>query len=279
MKRQIIRIDETLCDGCGICAGGCPEGAIQMIDNKARLVNELFCDGLGACIGECPQGAITIEEREAEAYDEWKTMDNIVEKGPATIRAHLEHLRDHGQTTYLKQGMEYLKAHDLKVPMEAAKPDVSACGCPGSKNIEMALGTDDVAVGEAPSRLTHWPVQLHLASPQASQFHGAELLLAADCTAFAMGSFHETMLKGRKVVIACPKLDQGTQIYVDKLVSLVDDARVNTITVAMMTVPCCGGLLGLVREALGRTERQVPVKAVVISPEGKIVQDEWVKMA
>ena len=211
MQREIIKIDEERCTGCGECVPNCHEGALQVIDGKVRLVSELMCDGLGACIGYCPEDAITIEKREAQPYDE------INAPAPVTVMA-----------------------------------------------------------ADTPSQLTHWPVQMHLINPNSPVYRGADLLLAADCVAFSLGSFHQTFLKNRSLAIACPKLDHGTETYIDKLVAMIDIAKVNTITIMMMEVPCCGGLLQMVRSALAKASGKVPVKAVIVSIDGKILKDEWI---
>ena len=203
MKRDILKIDEELCNGCGLCVPNCQEGALKIIDGKARLVSELLCDGLGACIGYCPEGAITIEKREAEPF---------------------------------------------------SQPVLS----------------------DLPSELRQWPVQMHLLNPNAPYFLGADLLLAADCTAFSSGNFHRGFLKGKSLAIACPKLDQGIDVYTGKLTAMIDTAKVNTITVMMMEVPCCGGLLQIVKTALARSTRKVPVKQIIISTSGEVLKDEWI---
>ena len=289
MKRNIITIDEDQCTGCGLCVPNCPEGAIQMIDGKARLVGDLLCDGLGACLGHCPEGAITIEEREAEPYDERKVMQNIVRQGPNTIEAHLKHLRDHGQDEYLEQARAVLKEAGMADP--TGPPDgppenvqrhahaTQHGGCPGSRSVAFrkpadADGADED--GSRPSRLSHWPVQLHLVSPAAPRYRGADVLLSADCVAYAMGDFHKDYLKNKALVIACPKLDDGQDIYLEKIKSLIDDARINTLTVMIMEVPCCSGLLRLARQAAAEAERKVPIRALVVGLQGDPRQDEWV---
>ena len=275
-KRQIITIDEEKCDGCGLCVNGCPEGALQLIDGKARLVSDLLCDGLGACIGECPQGAITVETREAEEYDERRVMENMIAKGENTVKAHLHHLQAHGQKKFLAEALAFLKEKNMKNPMEEGK---SPCGggCPGAAAVDFGPdANDNASAGKAPSRLRQWPVQLHLISPAAPYFAGADLLLAADCTAFAMGSFHEDFIKGKALAIACPKLDDGQELYLEKLTGLIDDAKVNTITVATMEVPCCSGLLAMAKKAAAGASRKVPLKHVMISLRGEILKEEWV---
>jgi NAD-dependent dihydropyrimidine dehydrogenase PreA subunit len=274
MERQIIRIDESKCDGCGICCEGCPEGALQMIEGKARLVSEITCDGLGACVGECPQGAITVEKREAAAYDERTTLEGIIPKGVATLRAHLKHLHEHGQTTYLNQALAHLKLLGHAVPEYREK--IAHQGCPGSAPRSF-VRVPDAAAGRVglTSQLAQWPVQLHLISPMNPVFQGADLLLAADCVAFALPDFNQKWLPGKKLAIACPKLDQGMDIYRDKLVALVDEAQVGTISVMIMEVPCCGGLLRLAQEAVARATRKVPIKVIVVALDGEIRRETW----
>ena len=288
-KRQIIKIDESLCDGCGACVTGCHEGALQVIDGKARLVSDLLCDGLGACIGECPRGAIKIEERKAEPYDEAKVMAGMAKHGPNTIKAHLKHLMDHGQKNFLRQAFEYMEKHGIPDPMEGdmehhkehrkhGPGGHEPCGCPGGRTMDLrgcGCGEEEGAPA-AKSRLRQWPVQLHLVSPAAPYFEKADVVVAADCTAFAYGNFHEDFIKGKAVVIACPKLDDGHEIYEEKLLGLMDDARVNTLTVVTMEVPCCSGLLALVKRAAAAAKRKVPVKHVVIGIQGGVKSEDWV---
>ena len=270
-KRQIIKIDENKCDGCGNCVTGCHEGALQVIDGKARLISDLLCDGLGACIGECPRGAIKIEEREAVPYDEIKVMEGMVKHGPNTIKAHLKHLQAHAQKAFLKQAREYLKKHDIPDPLE------EPCGCPGGRMMDLRGSGDEEEAGGpvAKSQLRQWPVQLHLASPMAPYFQKADVVVAADCTAYAYGNFHQDFIKGKTIVIACPKLDDGQEIYAEKLQALIEDAMINTLTVVTMEVPCCGGLLAMVKQAAAASKRKVPIKHVVIGIQGAIKSEEW----
>ncbi len=285
MKRKMIQIDEAKCDGCGLCLPNCPEGAIQLIDGKARLISDLFCDGLGACLGHCPQGAITIEEREAEPYNERQVMANIVKQGAPVIHAHLQHLKEHNELDYLRDAMNYLKENHLQIDLTnpqapgAAPSQPPEGGCPGSRLMSFAprssaASTDDA--GKRASQLRHWPIQLHLISPRAPHYQGADLLLAADCVPFAMGDFHRDYLQGKALAIACPKLDEGQDVYVEKLAALVDEARINTLTVMIMQVPCCGGLLRLAKEAVARAQRKVPIKCIVVSLQGDVLSEEWV---
>jgi NAD-dependent dihydropyrimidine dehydrogenase PreA subunit len=309
MERDIIKIDEDLCNGCGQCVPNCHEGALQVIDGKVRMVSELMCDGLGACIGHCPEGAITIETREAEPYNETLVMSQMVKKGINTVKAHMKHLKDHGETGYLQEAVSYLKSHRHEIDFEPEQiigeihnhgkniPSATVIaasglqgaqdathghhggGCPGSrsmvieKNFETGTGTRPA---NQPSELRQWPVQMHLLNPDALYFRGADLLLAADCVAFSIGNFHNAHLKGKSLAIACPKLDHGIDIYISKLTSLIDVAMINTITVMMMEVPCCGGLLQMVRTALQNASRKVPVKKIIVGISGNILQEEWI---
>ncbi len=302
MKRTIVHINEERCDGCGLCIPNCHEGALQLIDGKARLISDLFCDGLGACLGHCPQGAITLEEREAEAYDEKKVMALMMEKGNNTMVAHLDHLLDHGETGFIAEALQVLKENklELEVPTGKSKliallkkegllkdsvPDSMAVhfpGCPGSaaRNLkaesEVTEQLSDESKKAVPSHLENWPIQMHLINPGAGYFNKADLLVAADCTAFSLGTFHRDMLKGKKLVIACPKLDEGKERYIQKFTSLMEEAKVNTITAAIMEVPCCGGLMQLLEMARQQSSRNVPIKKIVIGIEGDIMQEEWV---
>lgn len=295
MLRDIIKIDEEKCNGCGQCIPNCHEGALQIIDGKARLVSELMCDGLGACIGYCPEGAITIEKREAEPYDEIAVISEMAGKGANTVTAHLKHLKDHHEYGYLEEGTTWLEVNAAKLPfsldevldavnggkqkivIEPMQHSHQGGSCPGSMERVIAPAPAFMPVtAEMPSHLTHWPVQMHLINPNSPVYRGADLLLAADCVAFSLGSFHTSYLKGKTLAIACPKLDHGIDIYIDKLTVMIDTAKINTLTVMMMEVPCCGGLIQMVKAALERSTRKVPVKAITVSIEGKILNDEWI---
>ena len=289
MIREIIIIDESLCDGCGACIPNCQEGALQLIDGKARLVHTVMCDGLGACLGHCPRQAIRIAHREAAAYDENEVLKRLIPQGKNMLIAHLRHLREHGQLDLLRQAVEELKreenAKGLDVPailraVHRAGGGLSGSqsGCPGTVSGELvslayAGQTDETrnASGGKRSALTHWPVQLHLINPAASYFRGADLLVAADCTAFASSEFHLHFLAGRKLVIACPKLDDGQSIYLEKLIRLIDEAEVRQMTVLRMEVPCCGGLWRLVNLAVQKSVRTVPVREQVLSVRGELL--------
>ena len=277
MKRTIIKIDEEKCNGCGLCVEGCHEGALQIIDGKARIISDLFCDGLGACLGECPVDAIELEEREAEPYNEYVVMDKISKKGEKTIRAHLLHLKDHNEMDFFKQGLNYLKEHAISIDMtglDIGKEHVghgASFGCPSKKELffERQEQTTE-STAESFSQLRQWPVQLHLLNPEASYFKNADVVLAADCTAFACGDFHSRFLKNRILAIACPKLDNNKENYIEKLVTMIDNATINTLTVVIMEVPCCGGLLQLAQQAILQAKRKIPVKKIVLSIKGDI---------
>ncbi len=312
MLRKIIQIDEEKCNGCGLCIPNCHEGALQIIDGKARLISDLFCDGLGACLGHCPEGAIEIIEREAEPYNETVVMKTIVRQGRNTILAHLEHLRDHNEHEFLKEAVAYIKTNNIDLSPEAGKkPSVeskvnfptmkealnhvkpeheSACGCGSSKTIDFKIDIDKVnaaaavsavsaqtsEVYNAPSELRQWPVQLHLVNPMASYFQKADVVLAADCVAFAMGDFHESLLKNKSLAIACPKLDTNKEVYIDKLSTMISDAKINTLTVPIMEVPCCGGLIQMAKMAVQQSGRNIPIKKIVVGIKGDILNEEWV---
>lgn len=306
MIREMVKIDEELCNGCAECIPNCHEGALQIIDGKARLISDLLCDGLGACVGHCPEGAMTIEKREAEPYNETRVMELMIPKGKNTVIAHMKHLKDHGETTYLKEAVHFLNNQKEEIDFNIreviqevhnhgksggpghghghsqvqSKPMAHAGGgCPGSQAMSfepkgMAMDKGEMVSGQ--SELRQWPVQMHLINPAAGYFQQADVVVAADCVAFSMGNFHQKFLKGRSLAIACPKLDDGQDTYLNKIISLIDDAQVNTITVMIMQVPCCGGLLQLVRAAAEQAKRKVPVKAVVVSVEGEVLQEQWV---
>jgi NAD-dependent dihydropyrimidine dehydrogenase PreA subunit len=310
MLRKIIQIDEDKCNGCGLCIPNCHEGALQIIDGKARLISDLFCDGLGACLGHCPEGAIEIIEREAEPYNETIVMETIVKQGRNTILAHFEHLRDHNEHEFLKEAVAYIKKHNIDLSPEAdlnptnastiifptmkdalnhVKPEhESACGCGSSKTIDFRIDMDKVnaavasaaplsnQVSPAPSELRQWPVQLHLVNPMASYFQGADVVLAADCVAFAMGDFHNKLLKNKSIAIACPKLDSNKDVYLDKLSTMISEAKINTLTVPIMEVPCCGGLIQMAKMAVQQSGRNIPIKKIVVGIKGDILNEEWV---
>jgi NAD-dependent dihydropyrimidine dehydrogenase PreA subunit len=280
LKRQIIRIDEEKCTGCGLCIPNCPEGALQIIDGKARLVSDLSCDGLGACIGECPEGAIEIEVREAAPYDEASVMETLVTQGPGVVKAHIEHLKSHGQVEYLREAIAYLGNHGVAVPEVLSEPscrcaeagaETRSDACPGARvmNFEPMETCGDPADGATPpSALRHWPVQIMLVPPHAPFLKGADLLIAADCVAFAYADFHRRLLRGRALLVGCPKLDDAA-LYEEKLARIFKENDIRSVTVAHMEVPCCFGMVKLVQSALERAGKKISLETRMISVKGE----------
>lgn len=244
MLRKIIKIDESKCNGCGACAAACHEGAIAMIDGVAKLTREDYCDGLGDCLPACPTGAITFETREAPAYDE-----------AAVKKAQLEKKL----TRELGGGMP--------------------CGCPGSQarairhpgnESDISCCTTEAAASQSvPSRLSQWPVQIKLSPVKAPYFNGAHLLIAADCTAYAYGNFHNDFIKNKVVLIGCPKLDEGD--YSEKLTAIMENNDIESVTVVRMEVPCCGGIEFAAKKALQQSGKLIPHQVVTVSTDGRIV--------
>ena len=249
-KRKIIEIERDKCNGCGLCTTACAEGALALDDeNKAVVVRELYCDGMGACLDVCPTGALRIVERESEAYDSRAAFAHVLKTRGVEAAGRVHGARG----------------------LTAESP---AQGRPGSAAFEIPLNGEDPGLLEpaapAKSTLSQWPVQLHLVSPLAPYFLGADLLVAADCTAFALGSFHQDILKGKKLAIACPKLD-NTEGYVEKLAEIVRHNRLKSLTVAIMTVPCCSGLLQMVRRAVEASGVPMEIRKVVVGIDGRIL--------
>ena len=228
MIRKIIKIDETKCNGCGACAAACHEGAIKMINGKAKLVREDYCDGLGDCLPACPTGAITFEEREAPAYNE---------------------------------------AAVLEAKAKAAKP--LPCGCPGTNSKAIHREAAPVANQAVNSQLSQWPVQIRLVPMNAPYFDGANLLIAADCTAYAYGNFHNEFIRNHITLIGCPKLDEGD--YTEKLTAIIKNNDIKSVTVVRMEVPCCGGIENAVKHALQQSGKFIPWRVVIISTDGRIL--------
>ncbi|MGN0706417.1 MAG: ATP-binding protein [Faecalibacterium sp.] len=233
MIRKIIHIDQEKCNGCGACAAACHEGAIEMKDGKAHLAREDYCDGLGDCLPACPTHAITFEEREAPAYNEAAVLTAKRQKA------------------------------SQKLP----------CGCPGSQSRTLHREAEafSAPVSQAVSRLSQWPVQIKLVPVNAPYFHQANLLVAADCTAYAYGNFHEEFIRSRITLIGCPKLDEGD--YAEKLTAILQQNDIRSITVVRMEVPCCGGIENAVRRALHNSGKLIPWQVVVISTDGRILKD------
>ncbi len=260
-KRKIIEIERDKCDGCGLCTTACAEGALALdAEGKAVLVREIFCDGLGACLDVCPTGALKVVERESDGYDARAAFDHVLATRGAEAAARVHGAAGghaHGDPARAGHGPHARHGHG---------------GCPGSRAREIARGPETAPApsGPAVSRLSQWPVQLHLVSPLAPYFEGADLLVAADCTAFALGDFHDRLLKGKKLVIACPKLDD-TEGYIEKLAEIIRRNALKSLTVAIMTVPCCSGLERIVRLAVERSGVPIAVNKVVVGLDGAIV--------
>jgi len=249
-KRKIIEIDRDLCDGCGLCLNACAEGALVLDEeNKAVLAKEIYCDGLGACLDVCPTDALKIIERESEDYDSQATYDHVLK-----TRGEDSASQVHG------------------IHPKAPAPFPAHAGCPGSlaREIHKTPAAKENKSNSGESELSQWPIQLHLISPHAPYFNESDLLIAADCTAFALGSFHQDLLKGKKVVIACPKLDD-TSPYVEKIAELLKNNTIYSLTVAIMTVPCCSGLYQIVNEAVELSGTNIKIKKVVIGMDGQII--------
>jgi len=249
-KRKIIEIDRALCNGCGLCTTACMEGALELDEeNKAVLVKEIYCDGMGACLDVCPTDALKIVEREGESYDPKATYKHIVKTRGKDAAQHV---------------------HGAEPSKRAPAPHFHA-GCPGSSAREIAKEDEQGGITvSGRSELTQWPIQLHLVSPFAPYFRNADLMIAADCTAFSFGSFHPELLKGKKLVIACPKLDDTTG-YIEKLAEIIKRNELKSLTVAVMTVPCCSGLYHMVEEAVALSGTPIKLKKVVIGVDGTIV--------
>ena len=287
MKRTVIKIDEELCNGCGNCVEGCHEGALQLIDGKAVMISDLYCDGLGACIGDCPVGAIELIEKETEPYNEVAVMERIHVKGEKVVLAHLQHLKNHGEMEWFNQGVEWCRKNNFSIDLSKIKDaeihsvkdehtPVSAdgkgmaCGCPGSMERDFRGSSGNA------SELRQWPVQLHLLNPSAGYFQNSDVLLASDCSSFTHGSFHQTFLKNKTLAIACPKLDSNLNSYAEKLTAMIDQSKINTLTVLIMEVPCCGGLLQIAKKARESASRNIPLKVMVMSIKGEILSEEWI---
>jgi Pyruvate/2-oxoacid:ferredoxin oxidoreductase delta subunit len=240
-KRNIVKIDRQKCNGCGQCAKACAEGAIEIVNGKARLVSEIYCDGLGACIGSCPQDAITIEQRQASEFDETATKEHMA------------------------------KTKNMPEPAEFVCPGVMA------KNLRNKTEKSKAAKSSSStSQLSHWPVQLKLVSPKAPYFEDADLLLVADCVPFAMGDFHERFLTGHSVVVGCPKLDD-TRYYVEKLAEILKVNQIKSLTVIHMEVPCCHGLTQIAKKAIEQNKMEMAFEDVTISLQGNISRTQTVR--
>jgi ferredoxin len=260
IKRKIIHIDEDLCDGCGSCIPGCPEQALQIVEtpkgSKARLVKEFYCDGLGACIGSCPTGALTIAEEEVEPYSEEATLARIKEKAPEMLETHIKHLQEHAD--------ESPEHHGHKMPK-------GVCACPSAQVMEWKKKEKqhNKKVEIAPE-LRQWPVQIHLVPPFAPYLKNADIAIIADCVPFAYPNMHQDFLKGKAVLIGCPKLDDA-DYYIEKLSQIIKHAQPKNMQIVHMEVPCCFGLMHIIEEARKRVKSDVPVEEVTVSIKGGVM--------
>ncbi len=245
VMRKIVEIDEERCDGCGLCVPSCAEGAIQVIDGKAKLVADKYCDGLGACLGDCPNDALKVVEREAEAFD-------------------------------AKAVHEYLKT---KEESEKAADTVLPCGCPSAQvqsfisQLGAHDGSDPVSQAGTSSALSHWPIQIKLVPPKAAFLKGADLLVAADCTAFACGRFHQDFLKGRVLMVGCPKFDD-VQAYIEKFAEIFTAADIKRVMVIVIEVPCCQSLPAIVKKGMTLAGKKIPMEQVIMSTRGQVLKKE-----
>ncbi|OKY77319.1 MAG: Ferredoxin [Candidatus Methanohalarchaeum thermophilum] len=273
MKRDIIEIDQEKCTGCGQCVKGCPEGAIQIIDGKAYLVNENYCDGLGACIGECPEDAITIEHKEAEPYNEKEVVDNMLKKGKnkEVLKAHLEHLKEHKQRKLLKTAIKHLQEKNIEPPIKpkGIMKELKTTNNQKQDQNRTQKQKQPQKDIKNKSQLQNWPIQLELAPTTAQYYENADLLIAADCVPFAYNNFHEDLIKNKTTIIGCPKLDDKQNIK-QKLQEIIQKNKINSITIAHMEVPCCQNLTNLIKQAIKETDKQIPLKEKTITVEGKI---------
>ena len=262
MERDIVIIDEDKCNGCGLCVPACAEGAIQMIDGKAKLVADNLCDGLGACLGHCPQDAIKVIKREADDFDEEAVEEHLKKNAPEKLDAfHAEH----GKAP-AGGGCPSAQVQDFAKPAPPA-----GGGCPSARmmNFDNKPEQESNVSGQRPSELRQWPVQLHLVPPTAPFFQGADVVLAADCAPFAFADFHKDVLKDKALAIACPKLDD-TSPYVDKLTAMITQSGIKSLTVVLMEVPCCGGLLGMAKQAIANSGQDIPLETIVVGIQGDI---------
>jgi ferredoxin len=250
--RKIITIDEDRCDGCGNCVPACVEGALQIIDGKARLVKESYCDGLGACLGDCPQGALTVTELEVETYDEPGVLEYLGEKSPELVERHVEHLKAHGMASSHKPASKPQRAPVAMCPsvrMDAWEQP--ALGDPGGDK-------------RVKSELRQWPVQLTLLPPNAPFLQNADLTLIADCVPFANPNMHADFMKDGAIAVGCPKLDDG-QAYIKKLAQMINAANIRSIRVAYMEVPCCRGLVFIAQQAILLSGKDVPLTTELVT--------------
>ncbi len=279
MKRKIIEINEELCNGCGNCVTGCSEGALKIIEGKAKVVNDKFCDGFGDCIGHCPTGALKIVERETIEFDQNAVEDhlrkNFGEEAVVKMKdAQMKHSQNHsGGDGKSHGGNDSQQQQQHHQHNHGGCPSARFMNLNNTKNSSAAGSNENPEGSGAPgiinSELRHWPVQLHLVSPQHPAFKDCDLLMAADCVAFTFADFHRKLLKGKTLAIACPKLDD-TDGYVEKLAEIFKYNNIKSVTCAVMEVPCCNGLLRIVKTALASSGASIPLKTITIGVDGSI---------
>ena len=263
--RTVVQIDEDKCDGCGLCVPGCAEGALQIVDGKAKLVSDVYCDGLGDCLGECPQGAITLVQREGGEFDQKAVNKRLLKMGKGSVsHGHHSHQPEDPGACHI--------AGEIKI-------DDLPCGCPGTlaKKLDRSLEPESNAIqtpggGPVPSRLGNWPVQIMLVPPHAPYLDGADLVIAADCVPFAYGDFHRRFLPGKTLLVGCPKFDD-VEAYVEKLTAIFRDRNIRSIDVVHMEVPCCNGLIALVQRALDESGRRIPTTLFKVGIKGDFVEE------
>lgn len=261
MIRDIVIIDEDKCDGCGLCVPACAEGAIQIIDGKAKLAADNLCDGLGACLGHCPQDAIKVIQRDADEFDEAAVENHLKETAPEKLAAF------HAEQQHAPAG----GCPSAQVQNFAKPAAPTGGGCPSARmmNFDAKPQQESSEAGQRPSELRQWPVQLHLVPPTAPFLQDSDLMLAADCAPFAYADFHKDILKDKKLLIACPKLDD-TAPYVDKLTAMLQQSNIRSLTVVHMEVPCCSGLIQMAKAAIAQSGRDVPLELINVGIQGDL---------
>lgn len=251
VMRKIITIDEEKCDGCGNCVPACVEGALQVVDGKARLMKESYCDGLGACLGDCPQDALHVVEMEVDSYDEPGVLAYLGQTSPELVQRHVEHLKAHGMSsTYTP-------------PAPVQRAPVAMCPSMQVKAWSEPVLGDQGKAGRVRSELRQWPVQLTLVPPNAPYFRQADLTLIADCVPFADPNMHADFMRNGAIAVGCPKLDDG-QAYIHKLAQIIEKSEIRSIRVAYMEVPCCRGLVFIAQQAIAASGRDIPLETVLV---------------
>jgi len=283
--RTMVHIDEDKCDGCGLCVPDCAEGALQIIDGKAKLVSDIYCDGLGACLGSCPRDAITMVDREADEYDEEAVGERLKELGRDPLDSSHDQIHENtaresascaeSEVEDLACGCPGTMSKSFDRPKPAPAASRAGGGCPGARTRsfnkpDQAQQSDQA--GPVASRLGNWPVQIMLVPPNAPYLDGADLLIAADCAPFAYGDFHRRFMEGKVLLVGCPKLD-NTQIYLDKLGHMFRENNIKSISVVYMEVPCCTGIVQLVQEALRKSGANIPTTLYRVGIKGDFVEE------